>query len=138
MAQVRPSIYIYIFQLYESIIIGKLNSSLTPAFICGIAARALSAKNFKPPTVRSYLFILATVHKLKIFSAHSCSNSLVKCVLKGAGKLAFYTTISNESKKVIFLPLLKLLGQEISKTSWTVDSKQVFWSACVTAFFSSL
>jgi hypothetical protein len=98
MAQVRLSIYIYIppLRVHNN---GKLNSSLTPAFICGIAAWALSAKNFKPPTVRSYLFILATVHKLKVFSAHSCSNSLGKCVLKGAGKLAFYTTISNESKK---------------------------------------
>jgi hypothetical protein len=74
---------------------------------------------------------------MKGFNASSCSDPLVRRVLKGAENLSFYKSISNESRKVMTLPLLKLLGHEISKTSWTSDSKQVFWRACVTAFFGS-
>jgi len=35
------------------------------------------------------------------------------------------------------LPLLKILGHEISKTDWSSNSKQVFWTACTLAFFGS-
>jgi hypothetical protein len=58
-------------------------------------------------------------------------------MLKGAENLSFYKNITSESRKVMTLPLLKLLGHEISRTSWSEDSKQVFWTACVTAFFGS-
>jgi hypothetical protein len=77
------------------------------------------------------------VHELKGFTSHMCFNPIVKRIIKGAENLGFYKTIASESRKVMTLPLLKLLGYEISKTSWSEDSKQVFWTACVTAFFGS-
>lgn len=36
------------------------------------------------------------------------------------------------------LPLLKLLGHEISRSDWITEDKAVFWSACLIAFFGSL
>ena len=43
-----------------------------------------------------------------------------------------------ESRKAKSLPLLKLLGHEISKADWISEDKAVFWSACLIAFFGSL
>jgi hypothetical protein len=124
-------------RLYEATVSGNLTWPLTPAAVCNFAAWALSKRELKPTTVRSYLSSLATVHELKGYATNHCSNPLVKRVLKGAENLHFYKTISNGSRMVMSLPLLKILGHEISKTNWSNDSKQVFWSACVTAFFGS-
>jgi hypothetical protein len=98
---------------------------------------ALSSRDLKPSTVRSYLSSLATVHELRGYATNECFNPVVKRIVKGAENLGFYRNIAKESRKVMTLPLLKLLGHEISKTGWSEDSKQVFWTACVTAFFGS-
>jgi hypothetical protein len=122
---------------YEKAVGGDISWPLSPAIVCGFAAWALSDKDLKPSTVRSYISSIAAVHELRGLNSAPCSDPLVKRVLKGAENLSFYKSISSDSRKVMTLPLLKLLGHEISKTSWTSDSKQVFWSACVTAFFGS-
>ena len=41
------------------------------------------------------------------------------------------------TQKVMSLPLLKILGNEIAKTTWDENSKQVVWSALTLAFFGS-
>ena len=41
------------------------------------------------------------------------------------------------TRKVMSLPLLKMLGNEIAKTMWDENSKQVVWSALTLAFFGS-
>jgi hypothetical protein len=125
------------FKQYETSATGTINWPLSGNDVCGFAAWALSTKGLKPSSVRSYLSSLATVHELKGYSNHQCFNPIVKRVLKGAENLSFYKSMSDKSRKVMTLPLLKLLGHEISRTDWSANSKQVFWSACVTAFFGS-
>ncbi len=75
--------------------------------ICKFASWCLSRKDLKPSTVRSYLSSLATVHELKGLCTHSCHNPLVKRILRGADNLAFYQSLSKNSRKVMSLPLLK-------------------------------
>ena len=41
------------------------------------------------------------------------------------------------TRKVMSLPLLKILGNEIAKTTWDENSKQVVWSAFTLSFFGS-
>ena len=41
------------------------------------------------------------------------------------------------TQKVMSLPLLKILGNEMAKTTWDENSKQVVWSALTLAFFGS-
>ena len=42
-----------------------------------------------------------------------------------------------QTRKVMTLPILKILGHQISLSQWSENSKQVFWTACTTAFFGS-
>jgi hypothetical protein len=106
-------------------------------FICEFAAWALKEKELMPSTVTSYLSSLTTIHDLKGFKNHNCLTPLAKKVIQVAQNLRFYANMCKYTRKVITLPMLKLIGHEIAKSDWTKNSKQVLWSACVTAFFGS-
>jgi hypothetical protein len=110
---------------------------LSEVVLCDFTAWALAKRRLKPATVRSYLSSLSTIHELKGFKNVACMTVLVKKVIRGAENLSFYQNICVETRKVMTLPLLKLLGHEISLTNWSEINKQVFWTACVTAFFGS-
>ena len=45
--------------------------------------------------------------------------------------------MSSNQRKVMTLPLLRILGHQIANSGWRSDSKQVFWTAAVLAFFGS-
>jgi hypothetical protein len=58
-------------------------------------------------------------------------------MIKGAGNLALYSNLSKRTRLIMTLPLLKILGHEIAISSWSQDSKRIFWTACCLAFFGS-
>ena len=58
-------------------------------------------------------------------------------MVKGAERLLLYSDICKTTKLVMTFPLLKLLGNEIAQSNWSVDSKRTFWTACCVAFFGS-
>jgi Leucine-rich repeat (LRR) protein len=107
-------------------------------FICEFAAWALEEKELMPSTVTSYLSSLSTIQELKGFKNHNCLTPLAKKVIRGAQNLRFYANMCKCTRKVITLPMLKLIGHEIEKSDWTKNSKQVLWSACITAFLGHL
>ena len=61
----------------------------------------------------------------------------VQTVIKGGENLEIYKHEAKATRKVMSLPLLKLLGHEIYLTNWSSNSKQVLWTACTLAFFGS-
>jgi hypothetical protein len=97
----------------------------------------LSAK-LKPSSVKSYLNSLATLHKLRNMPHENFSCYLVKTLVRGAENMNFYNTDKKETRKVMTLPLLKILGHALASCDWSEDSKQVFWSCSLLAFFGSL
>ena len=107
------------------------------SFICDFAAWAIKEKGLKPNSVKSYLSSLSVIHDMNGIKGHCCMTPLVKRVIQGAKNLQMYTAISSCTRKVMTLDLLKLIGHEIAKTNWTVNSKQVIWTACVIAYFGS-
>jgi hypothetical protein len=84
-----------------------------------------------------YLSDLKLAHNLCGFKTEIFNDFFIKSMLKGAENLALYTNLSKMSRLIMTLPLLKILGHEIAKSAWSLDSKRVFWSACCLAFFSS-
>ncbi len=63
---------------------------------------------------------------------------MVNSLLRGIENLEFYKNVCKGTRKVMTLPLLKLIGHEIAKLDWEDDSKQVFWTALLVAFFGSI
>jgi hypothetical protein len=94
-------------------------------------------KKLSPNTVRSYVHHIATIHKLKNFSDENCKNFANEAMIRGAENLSFYDGRKLEQKNVNALPLLRVLGHEISTSNWSEKSKSVVWTACTCAFFGS-
>jgi hypothetical protein len=100
-------------------------------------AWALKIKKLSPNTVKLYISDLSTTHLLKGIQPPFTSDFFIKSMIKGAENLSLYSNITKNAKLVMTLPLLKILGHEIACSSWSTDSKRVFWAACCVAFFGS-
>ena len=94
-------------------------------------------QNLKASTVVAYMSSIKCIHGLLQQDTSSFSSPLVKAALRGLENLEIYKSTSLVSRKAMSLPLLKILGHEISKSNWSINSKRVFWSACCVAFYSS-
>ena len=98
---------------------------------------ALMQRKLKPLTVQSYLSSLASIHKLRDLDFSVFDDYIVKRALRGAENLNFYSSMIGGARKVMTLPLLKILGHRISISDWNDWDKQVFWTAATVAFFGS-
>jgi hypothetical protein len=101
---------------------------------CQFVTWALNEGKLKPSTIKTYLASLNTVHKLKNIPS-MCNEYIVLALVKGAENLALYNPSSEGSRKVMTLPLLKVLGHQIANSNWSPDSKATVWTACVVSDF---
>ena len=97
----------------------------------------LSHKNLKASTVTSYISSLIFIHNLNGLDSKNCNGFRAKLMLRGAENLEFYKSMAKGSRRVMTLPLLKILGHQIAKSDWSNNSKQVFWAALTLAFYGS-
>jgi hypothetical protein len=67
-----------------------------------------------------------------------CESFLTNTALQGAVNLEFYSNMTKNVRKVMTLPLLKILGHQIAISDLSKFDKQVLWLACLLAFFGSL
>jgi hypothetical protein len=58
-------------------------------------------------------------------------------LIRGAENLHFYSKEKKEQKKVMSIPLLRILGHELAKNNWSEHSKVVVWSTYSVAFMGS-
>jgi hypothetical protein len=106
-------------------------------FLTNFACWALLEKNLKPQTVLSYIASVKAAHKFRGLEIN-CDDYVLKSIVRGAENMNMYELVSKGVRKVMTLPLLKVIGHQLTKLQWSTDSKQVVWSACVIAFFGSL
>ena len=94
-------------------------------------------KNLMSSSIQSYVNSLSSVHQLMGYDNYVFSSLITKAILRGTENLETAKGHFKHTRKVFTLPLLKLLGHEIAKTSWPEDSKRVFWSCVCVSFFGS-
>jgi hypothetical protein len=92
-------------------------------------------KNLTNSTVKNYMSSLSTCHTIMGHPTDVFEHPIVILMLRGAKN----TEISNykPTRKIITIPILKLIGHEIANLPWSDYSKQVYWACCCTAFFGS-
>ena len=115
----------------------KVTYPMSLDFLTNFACWALLEKNLKPQTVLSYIASVKAAHKFRGLECN-CDDYVLKSIVRGAENMNMYEIMSKSVRKVMTLPLLKIIGHQLSKLQWSTDSKQVVWSACVIAFFGSL
>jgi hypothetical protein len=91
----------------------------------------------KASTIKSYISSLSFLHKLDGFDNSACCSFRTCTALKGAENLEFYNSMTKGTRKVMTLPLLRVLGHQITISDKSRYDKQIIWSACVLAFFGS-
>jgi hypothetical protein len=102
------------------------------------AVWGLTVRKLQPSTVEAYCSALNFVHHLK--GLPPCAwpkDPVFNMILKGGPKTSLAAPPAASLRRVVTLPLLKVIGHRIALANWDPQSKQVIWSACVAAFFSS-
>lgn len=92
--------------------------------------------NLKSNTVRSYISSLKIIHELGNFE-FNVNMPLINAMLRGAENLDLYNRVGKKSRKVMTMPLLRIIGHQIAKTEWNSDSKIIVWCVCTVAFFGA-
>lgn len=84
-----------------------------------------------------YLNSLNVLHKLQDLEFSQFSNTKLKSVLRGAENSECRTNYSNNVRLPVTFNLLRILGNQIAKSSMNSLDKQVVWTACTWGFFGS-
>ena len=98
----------------------------------------IEEKGLKANSVEQYLASIISIHKLRNFDGSICNSYMIERLIKGGKNREQYDQNPKHTRKVMTLPLLKILGHEIANSNWDPDSKNVVWSAACLAFFGSL
>jgi len=94
-------------------------------------------RKVKPTSVTAYLSHLKLIHKLRKLNTESFKSFICKAQIRGAENLQFYSKEKSANKKVMTLPLLRILGHAVSISNLSDHSKVVVWAAYCMAFFGS-
>jgi hypothetical protein len=94
-------------------------------------------KKHSPNTTATYLSMIKVIHDLRRIDSSACNSFISKTLLRGAENLRFYNSEVTHNKKVMTLPLLKLIGHEIANENWSMKSKSVVWTALLVGFWGS-
>ncbi len=69
--------------------------------------------------------------------AQHIQGKITKLLIRGAENLEFYKKPKNLERRVMTLPLIRLIGHEVAKCDWSSHSKIVLWAAMCVGFFGS-
>ena len=116
---------------------GNLTWPLSADTLANYCTWAFTEGKLKASTVASYLSSLKCIHNLRGLDSNAFDNFVLKAILKGKENLEFYEPSVKQSRKVMTLPLLKLMGHEIATANWNENSKLVVWGAATLGFFGS-
>jgi hypothetical protein len=111
---------------------------MSQEFLLNFSAWGFHVKKWKASTISAYVSSLATIHKLRNMDDNVCNNFLTKRLIQGVQNLEMYEECPPHTRKVMTLPLLIILGNQIAITSWTDTSKQIVWTAALLAFFGCM
>jgi hypothetical protein len=111
---------------------------MSQEILLNFSAWGYHVNKWKASTISAYVSSLATVHKLRNLDINVCNNFLTKRLIQGVQNLEMYEESPTHTRKVMTLPLLIILGNQIAITSWADTSKQIVWTAALLAFFGCM
>ena len=118
----------------------KFTWPLAGKTIRDFAIWCVSVKNLQLGTASTYLQALSMAHKLKgLGKMGGMKDELLNLILKGAERDPSKQGFVQEmvGRRVVSLPLLKVLGHKLSESGWDSTTIQTIWAACTVAFFTS-
>jgi len=98
---------------------------------------AHSSLKIRSNTIEQYISSFNTIQDLNGLDSKSFSSKLIKTAIRGCKNRELYSKELNPKKRVVTLPILRILGNSINKLDWSMKSKQVLWTAMTVACFGS-
>jgi hypothetical protein len=90
-------------------------------------------------TTKSYMYSMELAHVLKNLQCPNYNaDKLIAIILNGAKNWKELEQPVSNFRRVMTISTLLLIGHRLANTSWCEVSKQVIWSVCTLAFFTSL
>lgn len=115
-------------------IVWPVNISIVRAF----ATWAVTSRNLKVDTVKTYISSLNVAHYLKGLSPPEYfKDKCLKMILKGSENVTALQSKSLKQRLSMNLSLLKILAHRIFASSWEKTTKLCIWAACAVAFYTS-
>ena len=108
---------------------------LNQTLLCEYISWATLLKKLRISTVETYMHSLSSIHQLLGYERGVFSSLATKAMIRGSGNLSAKIFSPKHTRKVFSLALLKVLGNEIAKQSWSDNSKRVYWCCACVAFF---
>lgn len=106
--------------------------------IRAFAVWAVSRKNLKPSTIKSYISSIALGHDLSGLPHDDFSkDKILHLILKGANNNSIHYNANCDNKISVNPSMLCVLGHRISTSEGDAIFKQAVWTACLVSFFSS-
>jgi hypothetical protein len=125
------------FSSFEEFSRKKFAWPLDREAIIGFTTWCITERKLQPSSASSYLSALAAAHKLKGMERPASLEAGFACI-KGATNLqAAAPPKPGPSRRVMSLPLLKVLGHRLAGAPGSAVDTQAIWAACVVAFFTS-
>jgi hypothetical protein len=99
----------------------------------------LAHRNISYATAKSYLYSVSIAHSLKGFDCVDYHNDkTLKLILSGAKNAQVHNVSTSQYRRIANFSTLKLISHALASTNWCELSKQVVWTCCTTAFFTSV
>jgi hypothetical protein len=107
--------------------------------IRSFAVWCVSVRKVSSNTVKSYLYSLSLAHE---FQGMKCvdylNDKLLKLILTGADNVKDLCNPKDSTRRAMTYSTLLILGHKLAKSDYSSFDRQVIWSACTTAFFTSV
>ncbi len=102
------------------------------------AVFCICKKKLKAGSVRSYLAALSCLHRLRGWHDFEVKDTTINAILRGGTNLSLASgSFSSSTRRVMTIPLLRLLGHRLKKSGWSQLTTQAVWSCSLLAFFGT-
>jgi hypothetical protein len=123
------------FQKYSS---KNYSLPLSVDVIRAFATYCLTIRKLKVSSVKTYLSSLVHVHKIQGFVNFEIKDQVVASILRGGEHLQMLEPVpASNKRRVMTMQLLRHLGHKLATSGWSAHTRQVIWSVCTLAFFTS-
>jgi hypothetical protein len=126
------------FLQFENYMSKKFTLPLSMEVVRAFTTFCIAIKKLKCSSVKTYLSSLVHVHKMHGFLNFEIKDQIVTSILRGAEHIQMVEPVQTGSRRrVMTIQLLRHLGHRLATSGWSAHTRQVLWSVCTLAFFTS-
>jgi hypothetical protein len=126
------------FLAFENYMSKKFTLPLSMEVVRAFATFCIAVKKLKSSSVKTYLSSIVHVHRLHGYTKFEIKDQIVASILRGAEHVQMLEPVATGSRRrVMTIQLLRHLGHRLAVSGWSAHTRQVLWSVCTLAFFTS-